>query len=691
MNEQAKHSGVLVLFTLAIFISSCLLFFVQPLYTKLVLPKLGGAPSVWATAMLFFQTTLILGYLYAHLSARYLQRSMQVILHMALWMVSLFFLPLLIPEGWTYDAESPAVVQTLKLYVLGVGVPFLLLAATAPLIQSWYAGSNAHLAHDPYFLYSASNLGSLLALMAFPLIAEPFLGVTAITEAWFLGFLVQGVVLLVCGLVAVGGAPLDRATESDSSLVTVPGLSQILQWVALAFVPSSLMLAITTKISLDLGAMPLVWVVPLKIYLLTFVLTFTNSARFPRRLVHVVFVGATAWLAVVFSGYFFEILDLHRAILLIAAFFGFSIFVHRRLYESRPNKAHITLFYLTLSVGGALGGLLNSIIAPLLFNDLYEGPITLMIGGVFLFYIARSSKCASNLTGWIASHVAPFGVLVMSVGCFVAFIFYQDSYLYKSRSFFGLHTIVDDGDIRKYYNGTTLHGGQKLSSFAHTRPEPLYYYHSAGPVGQIMASNIAMEAQTVGVVGLGIGAMACHRKPNQDWFFYEIDAQVDKIARNSALFSFISSCTPDAPTYLGDARTMLTLQSDKRYDILMIDAYSSDSVPLHLTTREAMELYMQRLSDHGILIYHVSNRYYDLVPPLLRSAESLGLVALHQDYWEQDDIPDLIDASMDMLMIARKKQDFGAMAEDPRWKLLEGDGGQLWTDEHSSVLSALYR
>lgn len=712
-----------LLFTVTIFLSAALLFFVQPLFAKIVLPVIGGAPSVWTTAMLFFQSVLLGGYLYAHFSTRYLPVKAQVALHLAIWTCALLFLPPALPDGWQLNPTAPIAWQTLVLFALGVGVPFALLSSNAPLIQSWYAKTGGPSADDPYFLYGASNLGSLIALMAFPLVAEPLFGANDIARGFAAGFVVLGAGLMACGGSIFGHVTAAPTTQVEDS--PAPDLTTLGFWLVLAFVPSSLMLAVTSKITTDVGAVPLLWVIPLALYLLSFVFAFRNKTPFQG----LWFTQACQLVAVaglcLFAGVAGDYLSTMAMGFLVLSFFAIAIWCHRTLYEARPAAKHLTTFYVTMSVGGALGGLFNSIIAPVFFADLIEGTVTMSVALALvfrktlglnsrnLFKGAAIGLCVgaplaalalyldaktTTLIGLMALGVALVsltrpGVQVFTVAASIAvaipaWLASPDDRMFADRSFFGLHQVLDQNGVRLYSNGTTLHGAQNLSDIGAERPKPLSYYHAAGPMGQVFQSPIGENADRVGIVGLGVGSLACYANRGQDWHFYEIDEMVDRVARNDDFFTFLSACTPNAPTHLGDARIVLETQNALRFDVLVIDAYSSDSVPVHLTTKEAMELYMDRLNRGGVLMYHISNRYYDIGLPLARSAEALGL-----QIWRQNQTtPASNDPGYrvsDVVIIARNEKDAEAVTASGEWTKLASDGGPLWTDNKANPLSIL--
>jgi hypothetical protein len=712
------------LFTLTIFASALLLFFVQPLFTRMVLPQIGGAAAVWTTAMLFFQAVLIAGYLYAHLITRHLAPRHQVALHAVLLLAALAFLPLAVPGGWRYDPAAPVVTQTLWLYALGVGLPFAVLSANAPLIQAWYGRTGGPSSADPYFLYAASNLGSFIALLGFPLAAEPLFGVSAISLGWSGGFVLLAGLLVACGLVAARSRALPevQAARAEADATPWPRLAL---WAFLAFLPSSLMLCVTTKISTDLGSFPLVWVVPLALYLLTFVLVFSAASPLTSARLRWVFPPALAVLA------YFSISTADRLgdfALLTAAFFLASLMAHRLLFETRPGRGGLTLFYVVMSVGGALGGLFNSIVAPIAFDRLTEFPVTVVLMGLLLLRPVggRSAVLQAVLglaLGVLALYV--FAGLLPGLGgadralrsalavaillavlvalpragvagaVLAAVLILPPAFLIGrqeplvDRSFFGLHLVRDAGGLRLYSNGTTVHGAERLERGAGL-PQPLYYYHPQGALAQVVERAQAAGAGRFGIVGLGVGALACYARPGEDWHFYEIDQKVVDIALDPTLFTFMTRCAPGAPIHLGDARIVLEQETGPVFDLLVIDAYSSDAIPVHLATQEAVALYLTRLAPDGVLVFHISNRFYDLSRPLARIAAALGLEARHRirQGAEITDAP--YDVPSSVVVLARSRAALGALAEDPAWKALTpGPEDPLWTDDHANLLSIL--
>lgn len=723
-NTSRFRSATIAIFCAAIFTSASLLFFVQPLFAKLVLPKIGGAPAVWTTAMLFFQVVLILGYVYAHLLTKFLPLRWQIVTHFALWIAALTFLPLSTSESWSYDASTSTAVQTLGLFAVGVGVPFAVLSANAPLLQAWYAKSGGPSADDPYFLYSASNVGSLLALLAFPLVADPFFGAAEISRVWLIGFVLFGALLLGSGMIALRGSRHTESSVQTALKASFPTLRQIAIWVFVAFIPSSLMLSFTTRVSTDLGALPLIWVVPLAVYILSFIIAFAKWKHLTLDALNLPMLAALAAGVVLVS----KVVSEHDApvviLLYVPVLFVIALFAHRLLYDMRPSAEQLTVFYIALSVGGAIGGLFNSIVAPIAFTRELEAPITMILAGglflvrapgfalrhvimgiaasVFILVIAGATRGVAALSADIpragALFVLIFAVLylfraqamripvVLAVVLLPAFAV-KNNPVFEDRSFFGVHSVYSSEGYRVYKNGTTVHGWQRESEYG-ARPTPLSYYHPEGPMAQVITSDFGKQSSSIGIVGLGTGALACYRQPSQNWDFFEIDATVDQIARDPSLFTYLSECTPDSETHLGDARIVLK-QKPFAFDILVLDAYSSDAIPLHLITREAVEMYTSRLTDDGVLVFHITNRFYDLVQPLARIADSLNLTAAHQRLAVGEEQVETGAATSSVVILSPDKSRIESFVQDGNWQVVETDGAQPWTDDKANLLSAL--
>jgi hypothetical protein len=725
------------LFAVTLFLSAALLFLLQPMTGKLVLPLLGGAPAVWNTCLVFFQATLLLGYAYAHYATRWLGARRQALPHLALLSVAALALPatvsdraLAVPPG----AQNPAP-WLLMFLALNVGLPFFAVSACAPLLQKWFAATTHRHARDPYFLYAASNAGSLLGLLAYPLLAERHLRVAEQSRLWAGGY------LLLTGLVGCCAVALWRASAikkgasaadpaSEPSTLSWP---QKLRWITLAFVPSSLMLGVTTYLSTDVAAFPLLWVVPLAIYLVTFILVFARRPLWPApwtgRLVCLLAAVLTVSFIIEANHPIWLMIALHLLMFTAAA-----MLCHGELARTRPATAGLTQFYLCLSVGGVLGGAFNALVAPLVFRTLLEYPLVMIaaclvrpgatagatVDGRDLAWAAGIGLgTAAVILAWPAAGIAagPLGALVMfAPPVLLAYRFVQrparfalsllavllagglyvgphGRALLVERNFFGvLRVTVDaDGRFRQLVHGHTLHGRQSLE--AARRNQPLAYYHREGPLGDVFEMfETATTPRAVGVVGLGTGGMAAYAAPDQDWRFYEIDPAVERIARDCRYFTFLAdSRARSLEVALGDARLRLREAAAGRYGLLVLDAFSSDSVPLHLLTREALELYMDKLHPDGLLAFHLTNRRANLKPVLANLAHDAGLVCLGRDDMELSAADWAAGKEQSQwIVIARRAGALASLAADPRWSPPSTDPRVgVWTDDFSNILSVL--
>ena len=710
-----------MIYVATIFVSATLLFAIQPILAKLALPRLGGAPAVWTVAMLFFQAVLLAGYVYAHLLARYVGLRWQPPIHGAVLIAGALFLPIALPEAWDFNPDAPITAQVLGLFAVAVGVPFFALSANAPLLQHWYAATGRRDAGDPYFLYAASNVGSVAALLGYPLILEPLTGARATSWMWAGGYAVLCAGILFSALVLRGNGKVTAAAahvvQSGVPVRSVVTVRRFLIWVGLAAVPSSMMLSTTQIIATDIGSFPLLWVIPLALYLLSFVVAFSRRMRVPELALTLVFLVTVIFAILVLAQDRLTGLGWGGFILMLTAFSAVALVFHTRLYQDRPEASSLTAFYLAMSIGGVIGGAFNAVIAPLVFNDLLEAHIVLAVVGLVLPGLWRplrdipvglvlvglliGADAGANALGlpieaaFIGLTVLTLMVLLMSRSsplqfCTVAagllamgYLESQDRTLSRDRSFFGIYRVYEseDGRIRNLTHGTTVHGMQFVEDMG-SKPRVLSYYHRNGPMAQVIRA--APTDSRIGIVGLGVGALVCYAKPGQDWTLYEIDRAVDDIARDPALFSYMDQCGRDMPTVLGDARIKLA-HSDRTFDILLIDAFSSDAIPLHLVTVEAMEVYKDRLDQGGTLLFHISNRFFDLRPVLARAAQAAGLQAFVQLHGATPDRP-LEPGESASIVVAMRRD---PVPPSDRWQTLVSDGQRPWTDDHASLLSAL--
>ncbi|HEY2982423.1 MAG TPA: fused MFS/spermidine synthase [Anaerolineales bacterium] len=757
---------MLALFTFTLFLSAALLFTVQPMFGKMILPMFGGSPAVWLTALVFFQLMLLAGYLYVHATVAWLGLRRQAALHVAVLLLPLAVLPVRVLAGWMPTSVAQPLASVSSVLFASIGLPFFALSASAPLLQRWLGSSRHPASRDPYFLYGASNLGSLGALLAYPVFLEPLLPLNTQSRLWSLGYAILMALTLACAIAVwrSGAASADAKTPADKvNIDATPAPWPVrLRWLALAAVPSSLLLSITAYITTDL-AVPLLWVVPLAIYLATFALVFGRRTILPRRAMLVLLPFAAVVPLVIVTGYVrgrLEFILFHLLALFVAA-----MVCHGELAASRPGVRQLTEFYLWLSIGGAIGGLFNLLVAPLLFRTLVEYPL-----GLVLSCLMASSGMGSQIDAkpgarpatstererqaggkrrapalskdrlralWLDLIIAAaLGVLVVSlefvaellllpIGSlrFVGAVFaapilialgfrrqrirfalvlaaialaamlypeWGQSVIARERSFYGVYRIADRGVYRVLIHGTTNHGAQSLRP--QLRCTPLSYYFPTGPLGYLFAGFTGEHAKSdIAVIGLGTGSTAGYARLGQRWTFYEIDPAIERIARDPRYFTFLRDCAPQARVVIGDGRISLTRQPDGVHDLIIFDAFSSDAIPVHLLTREALDLYLRKLAPRGVLAFHISNSYFDLRRVLSRLARDAHLVAYLRlgDTVTPAEQHEGKEASIWVVM-ARTPGDLGTLTRDPKWiPSLPDVTGRAWTDDYSDVLSTL--
>ncbi|MDP6515881.1 MAG: fused MFS/spermidine synthase [Alphaproteobacteria bacterium] len=728
----------MVLSTAALLISAVLLFAVQPMFTKMVLPLLGGAPAVRNTAMLFFQTMLLAGYGYAHLATRSLGPRAQLVLHLAIMGVAAATLPIAVAAGATPPADGAPVPWLIGLFAVSVGLPFFALSANAPLLQRWFAASGHPAAADPYFLYGASNLGGIMALLGYPVLIEPLLRLQAQAWLWTLGYALLTALIAILALMlwrrGRGGqdSPPHPAAASAAGAAVTWRLR--LHWLILAFAPSSLLLGVTAHITTDVAAVPLLWVLPLALYLLTFVIAF---ARRPA-LRHHWLVKAQPFVVLPVTLLFWWDVRIPALfiILHLAAFFVTAMVCHGELIRRRPASRDLTQFYLWIALGGMMGSAFNVLVAPVVFESVLEFPLALVLACAlrpvlgrgrgpalakdlafpalllaafavpplaFDFRMAVLGPGIPEVAGAVLYFVSlgmlaygfrlrplRFGLGVGVVLTVSALTSATDDVIARERSFFGVHRVkvTESGAFTLLQHGTAIHGAQ------HTEPEfrrdPLTYYQADGPLGQIFAV-LGEDVGDVGILGLGAGTMACYRRPGQSWTFFEIDPVVARIARDRRFFHYMADCAPDASVVLGDGRLSLEAVAEGRFDLLIVDVFSSDSVPLHLITRQALDLYMTKLAADGLVLVHISNRHLDFAPVLANLAADAGLDARQQAYQVAE--PDYLKTykfDSHWVVIARPSRGLADLDRNPAWRPLAPDPGTgVWTDDYSNILSAI--
>ena len=720
------------LFAATLFTGSLLMFAVEPIVAKTVLPVLGGTPMVWNTCVLFFQVLLLAGYAFAHGATAWFGRRGGAVAFAIVLALPAAVLPFTIGADAQPPADGHPIVWLLLILARSIGLPFFTLAATAPLLQRWFADTDDPSAADPYFLYAASNAGSLLALLAYPAIVEPTLRLRTQNVAWAIAYGVFAVA--ACVAMLAGWQRRRKPTSAMPLAVTPPPAIGVTwqrraRWIALAFVPSSLMLAVTTYFSTDIAPVPLFWIAPLALYLLTFVAAFSTRStslqaiadRFmplvvlPLVTLMIAGAGISLWGAI----------PLH-----LAAFTMAALVCHGRVAADRPAAAHLTEYYFWIACGGMLGGVFNTLAAPLVFARVIEYPLVLVVA-----LAARSGRHATASWSW-NDFVMPIGVGAVSAGFIVwlrpvagpnaaqvfvaglgvpAFVAFtqsrvplrfaacvatmlvagsaaanaQGAALYTSRTFFGVYRVTEDqAGYRSMYHGTTVHGMQALD--ANRRAEPMTYYTREGPIGQAISGLPSIASrQQIAVVGLGVGTLAVYRIPGQQWTFYEIDPEVERIARADRFFTYMHACGDSCRVVLGDARLSLARAPQQGYGLIVLDAFSSDAIPVHLMTDEAIALYLSRLAPGGALAFHITNRHLVLAPVLARLAAHHGLLARFQQH-RATAATTSGQFSSDWMVMTRSEADLGSLGADPRWLTPRvPDGTPLWTDDFSNIVSVL--
>lgn len=727
-----------LLFSVTLCLSAGLLFWIQPLIAKTLLPLLGGTPAVWNTCLFFFQTLLLLGYVYALVSTRLLSVRSQAIVHIVLLLaiaIYLFRAPFHAPV-LTASQQAMPTRWLLENLLSSVGPPFFIISATSPLLQSWFSRLRHYLALDPYFLFAASNAGSLIALLAFPLVLEPSLGLDQQHRLWRAGFVVLVALLCVAAL-ALGPLTTNSFDSVRSSVVEGVlndklSLFRRLRWLALSFVPSSLMIGVTTYITADVAAVPLLWVIPLALYLLAFVVAFSRKQIVSvASLNRVMIVAALVVTLILASG------ATEPAWILILAnlifFFVAALMCHGRLANDRPSVTHLPEYYLWIAIGGALGSLFNVLIAPVLFTSIVEYPLAIAFAcmlrpvehrdgvrnnyldvvyplGLFLLTVSLATLVNYLHAGSsIINLIIVLGIPLILINHFfrerpvrfglglcavmLASVYYTgftDRTVHTVRNFFGTTRVTTDsaGRINSLYSGNTVHGRQFVNPSR--RCEPLSYHHENGPLGQVMAVfNAAPANARVAVIGLGVGAMASYSRPAQEWTFYEINPDVINLARHTQYFTYLQTCASGSLNVVeGDARLNLQNADEGHYGLIVLDAFSSDAIPVHLVTEQALDLYLSKLAQGGMLVYHISNRSLNLKPILADLAESRKLICIGFD--------DLKPSSLEgkdpsqWVVMARSEPEISNLSINSQWQRLVGTkGGRVWSDDFSNIIRAI--
>ncbi len=710
----------------ALFTSACLLFWVQPLIAKMLLPVLGGAPSVWNACMVFFQALLLAGYAYVLVLNRFRLKT-QILFHLALLIFAGAVLPFGVSDSLISQLpnESNPTLWLLKVLLITVGFPFFVLSATAPLLQRWFSHSDHSSSNDPYFLYAISNAGSMLSLLAFPFFLEPRWNLGTQSRYWAIGYLILALLIGSCAVLIGGKQNLKSEATSAKASEHIPFSSRI-QWVLLAFVPSSLMLGVTTHIATDVASMPLVWIIPLAIYLLTFILAFANKQVVSLKLVTPLIPAAVIGLGFILilkpSISVWTVIGLHLAVFCLIA-----LACHRRIALARPAVSKLPEYFLFISIGGVLGGIFNALVAPVVFSTPLEYPLIMIAacavlpGGVvwsrawlkfaFPVLIGVLTLGLAKLTSSVQVQ-SPLGTTLM-VGLPLLVVYVvasrqriafalsllavivgsyshldtQESALTTQRNFFGVWRVSadDKNEFHRLKHGSTTHGWQFTAP--EKRCAPTTYFHNEGPVGQVFqALNAAPSSKSVAVIGLGAGTLSSYSNSDEQWDYYEIDPAIIGIAQDPRYFTYLSHCAKaTTKMILGDARLKMKEAPEAHYDLIVLDAFSSDSIPTHLVTVQAMDLYLSKLAPDGLLAMNVSNRYLNLERLLSGLVQEKGIVARMRRDPHYDNATAKFASTW--VVMARKESTLRGILEDSRWRTLKGK--VVWTDDFSNILDLM--
>ncbi len=664
-----------ILYALPVFLGAFLLFLIEPMIAKVILPWFGGSAAVWSVCLVFFQSALLLGYLYAHLTSRWLSPRRQAILHIALLLVCILFLPVAPGQQWRPIPGDDPAGRILGLLATSIGLPFLLLSATSPLVQTWYA--RGRLAAEPYHLFALSNFSSFLALLSYPFLIEPRFTARIQLGTWSALFAAFAVICSLAAWRSRSSTTLVSAAPVSGEAAPRPGAR--LLWFALSACGSMLLLSITNHLIQNVAPVPLLWVLPLAIYLLTFAMAFNRRSLYSRwllvRLLAVV-LGSLGYL--ISEPIFIDNLPVSVPIF-CAGLFVCCLFCHGELYRLKPAASGLTSYYLIISLGGALGAVSVALVAPRVFRNVYEFPVTLLLTALLAGAVLwRAGLLARPF--WAGAAVGMTVVLVMNIRS------RQEDSIVMVRNFYGALRVTEDEDhdqmVRTLYNGTIVHGVQFLSPELHMRPTT--YYAPVSGVG-IALENCCNGSKRVGVIGLGAGTLAAYGQPGDFFRFYDINPQVVQIAQTS--FTFLSDTPARTEIVLGDARISLEREPPQQFDVLAVDAFSGDAIPVHLLTREAVLLYLRHLKPDGILAIHTSNSYLELAPVAKQLADSVGYSAVF--IINEEDAPNIVYGS-EWVLITRNQEflklDDVSSEVEP---INVPKGLPPWTDDYNSLFRIL--
>lgn len=706
MSSEEQYSYIIdkltFLYAVTIFLSAFLLFQVQPIIAKTILPWFGGSSAVWSTCMLFFQAALLAGYCYAHGVVKKLDGRRQAMVHIGLLVLSLALLPIIPGLAWKPTGEENPTWRILGLLTTTIGLPYFLLSTTSPLLQAWFSRANS--GAIPYRLFALSNFASFLALVSYPPLVEPNLANRSQAAIWSVAY---GAFVLVCGAAAwfsrADGDTSVAATESDDE--PAPGIQSLLLWMGLAACPSILLLTVTTHLTQDVASIPFLWIIPLVIYLLTFILCFESKRFYWRPIYLVLVVPALAamafllWPSAQFPSGFLAIGQvLHGRWpnawpgareftmtesmgIFLGAFFVIAMVCHGELVRLKPHPKHLTLFYVMLSVGGAVGGVFVGLIAPNLFNAYYEFQIGLGITATLIVAVLMP-KDETKQRIWGSAMLVMLGGYLAFLGVVQRDL--MRGYVTVARNFYGQLRIEEGDDVRKLMHGVINHGTQVMTEEGR-RKQTTYYCPSSG-VGEAILARDEGVAQRIGVIGLGTGTLASYGRAGDSVRIYEINPIVVGLANTQ--FTYLKDTPAKVDLAMGDARLSLEREPAEGFDVLAVDAFSGDSVPVHLLTREAIQLFFRHLKQRGILAVHISNRYLDLKPVVAAAAAEFGKVSLLFDRDETDEEPQCYGSTW-VLVVDKSLRDTRPRLFEQGFEIFPTAGFRTWTDDYSNLYKIL--
>ncbi len=649
------------LYAAAVFLSGLLLFQIQPAIAKAILPWFGGTASLWTVSMLFFEVVLLLGYLYSHLLTTLLRPAWQAAVHIALVGASVLALPAVPDAAWKNHTGTEPSWTILRILIATAGLPCFVLSSSGPLLQAWLARTHGRTV--PYRLYAVSNFACLLGLFAYPLVVEPLLTAHGYLRGWSIlygGFAAISAVVAIAALRARGAVPKQVSQAAASA-------SRWILWLLLPASGTALLLSITNHLSQEVAPIPLLWVVPLGVYLLTFVLAFGSENRYRPALFRVLLIPSLAAMAFLLTT-FGAAAPLGAALATFwTGLFVCCMFCHGELARLKPDPAGLTAFYCAIALGGAFGGAFVAFLAPVLYSDYAELPVSMAACAILAALITRGPRPESH------ARIAAAGVIALIAVVAPVSRIMQPATL-RYRSFYGVFRVTETGEagarLRKLYSGNTLHGSQFVSP--ELRLHPTAYYGPASGAGMVLRGG--GPARRVGIIGLGVGTLAAYARPGDVFRFYEVSPLVLTVAESE--FYFLSDCRGRCDVVLGDGRLSLEREPPQNFDVLVLDAFSGDSVPVHLLTAEAFALYARHLAPGGVLAVHISNRYLNLARIISAACEPVGRA----------------------VQVIRSGPDPARAIDTAVWALANPTGRghagprfHAWTDDYSSIFDVLGR